>query len=66
MFSRGQMIDRIRSAHARAVLVVSDGARASVRAVLGEKQPGLPILGHGELAPGLSTRVVGLVLDPVG
>lgn len=58
-----EAVDRLRSAHPRAALLVADDARRALRDLLAEQRPGLPVLGHGELDPALTTQVVGLI-DP--
>ncbi len=56
-------LDDVRAAHPRAVLVVADARRDAIQAALAEHQPGLPVLAHGEVEPGVATRAVGVVLD---
>lgn len=54
-----EQLDALRARYPAAALIVAD--RPAARALLAPRLPGLPILAHRELWPGLDTITVGLV-----
>lgn len=56
-----EQIDQLRRRHPEAVWLVSAAARPTARATVGRRLPGLMILAHPELWPGVDAHTVGIV-----
>lgn len=56
-----EQIDRLRTRYPDAVWLVADAARPAARATVGRLLPGLAILAHGELWPGVEAVTVGVI-----